>query len=60
MIPFFFMLGIFISVGFAIGVSVGFFFFFRFYRVHRHFYILGDPLEPDNIIEVSGFVGNAE
>lgn len=49
------LLGAFVSAGALIGAFAGFHYARLYHREERRFFIIGDPTDPFNVIEVKGF-----
>lgn len=47
--------GFFLSTGVLIGTAIGFTYARTYHREERRFFIIGDPTDPFNVIEVKGF-----
>lgn len=50
-----YMIAFFASAGALIGALAGFYYARLYHREERRFFIIGDPTDPFNVIEVKGF-----
>ena len=48
--------GFFLSAGALVGALAGFTYARTYHREERRFFIIGDPTDPFNVIEVKGFI----